>query len=83
MSNNQLINNFHHSGSSNDDDLLGWYPSQVKGPVDDEVQEADLISTIEFNEDGELLAVGDKGGRIVVFQRAQQVIIIIQFDKYQ
>ena len=30
---------------------------------------ADLISTIEFNEDGELLAVGDKGGRIVVFQR--------------
>jgi hypothetical protein len=34
---------------------------------------ADLISTIEFNEDGELLAVGDKGGRIVVFQREQQV----------
>lgn len=56
--------------------------------MDDEVQEgretnicdfngmsllADLISTIEFNEDGELLAVGDKGGRIVVFQREQQV----------
>jgi hypothetical protein len=38
---------------------------------------ADLISTIEFNEDGELLAVGDKGGRIVVFQREQQVIVII------
>jgi hypothetical protein len=37
---------------------------------------ADLISTIEFNEDGELLAVGDKGGRIVVFQREQQVIRI-------
>lgn len=34
---------------------------------------ADLISTIEFNENGELLAVGDKGGRIVVFQREQQV----------
>ncbi len=34
---------------------------------------ADLISTIEFNQDGELLAVGDKGGRIVVFQREQQV----------
>ncbi|CAF2330203.1 unnamed protein product [Rotaria sp. Silwood2] len=55
-----------------DDDLLEWYPSQVKGPVDDEVQEADLISTIEFNENGELLAVGDKGGRIVIFQREQQ-----------
>jgi hypothetical protein len=26
-------------GSSNDGDLLEWYPSQVKGPVDDEVQE--------------------------------------------
>ena len=82
-------------GAINDGDLLEWYPSQVKGPVDDEVQEgkdekffcendidlagfclafaADLISTIEFNEDGELLAVGDKGGRIVVFQREQQV----------
>ncbi|CAF1651102.1 unnamed protein product, partial [Adineta ricciae] len=58
--------------TSSDGDLLEWYPSQVKGPVDDEVQEADLISTIEFNEDGELLAVGDKGGRIVVFQREQQ-----------
>jgi len=58
--------------SNTEDDLLEWYPSQVKGPVDDEVQEADLISTIEFNEDGELLAVGDKGGRIVVFQREQQ-----------
>lgn len=34
---------------------------------------ADLISTIEFSEDGELLAVGDKGGRIVIFQREQQV----------
>jgi hypothetical protein len=82
-------------GSAHDGDLLDWYPSQVKGPVDDEVQEgrttttttrsrciavvclrliaADLISTIEFNENGELLAVGDKGGRIVIFQREQQV----------
>ena len=25
--------------AGNDDDLLDWYPSQVKGPVDDEVQE--------------------------------------------
>jgi serine/threonine-protein phosphatase 2A regulatory subunit B len=58
--------------AGSDDDLLEWYPSQVKGPVDDEVQEADLISTIEFNQDGELLAVGDKGGRIVVFQREHQ-----------
>ncbi len=32
---------------------------------------ADIISTVEFNEDGELLATGDKGGRIVIFQRDQ------------
>ena len=30
-------------GSSNDGDLLDWYPSQVKGPVDDEVQEGKKI----------------------------------------
>jgi serine/threonine-protein phosphatase 2A regulatory subunit B len=33
---------------------------------------ADIISTVEFNDDGELLATGDKGGRIVIFQREQQ-----------
>ena len=32
---------------------------------------ADIISTVEFNDDGELLATGDKGGRIVIFQREQ------------
>ena len=41
---------------------------------------ADLISTIEFNDDGNLLAVGDKGGRIVVFQREQQVGISCRID---
>lgn len=30
---------------------------------------ADIISTVEFNQDGEFLATGDKGGRVVVFQR--------------
>jgi hypothetical protein len=34
---------------------------------------ADIISCIEFNEDGELLATGDKGGRVVIFQRDQTV----------
>ena len=90
---NSLKTSYYISDAGSEDDLLEWYPSQVKGPVDDEVQEgkspkrkrffllikrfflADLISTIEFNEDGELLAVGDKGGRIVIFQREQQVII--------
>ncbi|XP_064828865.1 serine/threonine-protein phosphatase 2A 55 kDa regulatory subunit B beta isoform-like isoform X2 [Oncorhynchus masou masou] len=34
--------------------------------------EADVISTVEFNPSGELLATGDKGGRVVVFQREQE-----------
>uniref|UniRef100_A0A8C3AS26 Serine/threonine-protein phosphatase 2A 55 kDa regulatory subunit B n=1 Tax=Cyclopterus lumpus TaxID=8103 RepID=A0A8C3AS26_CYCLU len=32
----------------------------------------DIISTVEFNSSGELLATGDKGGRVVVFQREQE-----------
>ena len=34
---------------------------------------ADIISCVEFNNDGELLATGDKGGRVVIFQRDQVV----------
>jgi len=30
---------------------------------------ADIISCVEFNRDGELLATGDKGGRVVIFQQ--------------
>lgn len=37
---------------------------------------ADIISTVEFNHDGELLATGDKGGRIVIFQKDDGVSII-------
>ncbi|KXJ15705.1 serine/threonine-protein phosphatase 2A 55 kDa regulatory subunit B beta isoform [Exaiptasia diaphana] len=46
-----------------------WCFSQVKGTIEEEVSEADIISTVEFNHDGELLATGDKGGRIVIFQK--------------
>ena len=34
---------------------------------------ADIISCVEFNEDGGLLATGDKGGRVVIFQRDSAV----------
>ncbi|XP_040597798.1 serine/threonine-protein phosphatase 2A 55 kDa regulatory subunit B beta isoform isoform X1 [Mesocricetus auratus] len=37
--------------------------------------EADIISTVEFNHTGELLATGDKGGRVVIFQREQEVLV--------
>ncbi|XP_045147308.1 serine/threonine-protein phosphatase 2A 55 kDa regulatory subunit B delta isoform [Echinops telfairi] len=33
---------------------------------------ADIISTVEFNYNGDLLATGDKGGRVVIFQREQE-----------
>jgi hypothetical protein len=36
---------------------------------------ADIISTVEFNHDGELLATGDKGGRIVIFQKDDAVSV--------
>lgn len=34
---------------------------------------ADIISCVEFNDDGEFLATGDKGGRVVIFQRDANV----------
>ena len=34
---------------------------------------ADIISCVEFNQDGELLATGDKGGRVVIFQVSYHV----------
>ena len=34
---------------------------------------ADVISTVEFNQTGELLATGGKGGRVVIFQRESEV----------
>lgn len=46
---------------------------------------ADIISTVEFNHSGELLATGDKGGRVVIFQQEQEVsgessVSLFQFD---
>jgi len=34
---------------------------------------ADIISCVEFNDNGDLLATGDKGGRVVIFQRDDSV----------
>ncbi|ORY81867.1 WD40-repeat-containing domain protein [Protomyces lactucae-debilis] len=39
-----------------------------KGDVED-VTEADIISTVEFDSTGDYLASGDKGGRVVLFER--------------
>ncbi|KAK7486175.1 hypothetical protein BaRGS_00022498, partial [Batillaria attramentaria] len=48
---------------------IQWCFSQVKGSIEEEVADADIISCVEFNSTGELLATGDKGGRVVIFQR--------------
>ncbi|KAH8832762.1 WD40-repeat-containing domain protein [Flagelloscypha sp. PMI_526] len=39
-----------------------------KGEVED-ITEADIISTVEFDSTGNYLATGDKGGRVVLFER--------------
>ncbi|KAJ3070071.1 protein phosphatase 2A regulatory subunit cdc55 [Podochytrium sp. JEL0797] len=39
-----------------------------KGDVE-EVAEADIISAVEFDHTGDYLATGDKGGRVVLFER--------------
>lgn len=49
-----------------------WVFSQIKGTMDNDITEADLISVVEFNSTGEYLATGDKGGRVVIFRRQQK-----------
>ncbi|CAO3697529.1 unnamed protein product [Rhizopus stolonifer] len=39
-----------------------------KGDSDD-ITNADIISTVEFDQTGDYLATGDKGGRVVLFER--------------
>uniref|UniRef100_A0A0A9WJ41 Serine/threonine-protein phosphatase 2A 55 kDa regulatory subunit B n=1 Tax=Lygus hesperus TaxID=30085 RepID=A0A0A9WJ41_LYGHE len=63
----QRLSSIVHKRNGNGD--IQWCFSQVKGTLDDDVTEADIISCVEFNHDGDLLATGDKGGRVVIFQR--------------
>lgn len=66
-----------------------WCFSQVKGTLEDDVTEADIVSCVEFNHDGELLATGDKGGRVVIFQVSaikydgQRIITRLLIDRYK
>mmetsp|Transcript_5435 Transcript_5435/g.5403 ORF Transcript_5435/g.5403 Transcript_5435/m.5403 type:complete len:508 (+) Transcript_5435:160-1683(+) len=50
-----------------------WKFSQCFGDKGDieNITEADIISTVEFNDQGDFLATGDKGGRVVLFERNQ------------
>lgn len=60
-----------HGDATMSDAQLGWDFSQVFGEraPGEEVQDADVISAVEFNVDGEKLATGDRGGRVVLFER--------------
>ncbi|CAN8288272.1 unnamed protein product [Cochlearia groenlandica] len=51
---------------------LEWRFSQVFGErsAGEEVQEVDIISAIEFDNSGDHLATGDRGGRVVLFERS-------------
>ncbi|ORX66812.1 hypothetical protein DL89DRAFT_275781 [Linderina pennispora] len=50
----------------------GWKFTQCFGDKADleDVTEADIISTVEFDQTGDYLATGDKGGRVVLFERS-------------
>ncbi|XP_038686838.1 serine/threonine protein phosphatase 2A 55 kDa regulatory subunit B beta isoform-like isoform X4 [Tripterygium wilfordii] len=50
---------------------LRWKFSQVFGErcPGEEVQDIDIVSAIEFDKTGDYLAVGDRGGRVVIFER--------------
>jgi len=47
-----------------------------KGDVED-ITEADIISTVEFDHTGNYLATGDKGGRVVLFERNETVSSVV------
>ncbi|KAE8736505.1 Serine/threonine protein phosphatase 2A 55 kDa regulatory subunit B beta isoform [Hibiscus syriacus] len=49
---------------------LDWKFSQVFGErsPDDEIQDADIIYAVQFDKSGNYVAVGDRGGRIVIFE---------------
>ena len=51
-----------------------WKFSQCFGDKGDieNITEADIISTVEFDHTGDFLATGDKGGRVVLFERNQK-----------
>ncbi|KAL1915441.1 uncharacterized protein VTP21DRAFT_6565 [Calcarisporiella thermophila] len=54
-----------------DTDVNNWKFAQCfgdKGEIED-ITEADIISTVEFDHTGDYLATGDRGGRVVLFER--------------
>ncbi|XP_026387278.1 serine/threonine protein phosphatase 2A 55 kDa regulatory subunit B beta isoform-like [Papaver somniferum] len=61
--------------SSSVNTVSEWKFSQVFGErtPGEEVQDVDIISTIDFEKKGDYLATGDKGGRVVIFERTDRL----------
>ncbi|XP_015882539.3 serine/threonine protein phosphatase 2A 55 kDa regulatory subunit B beta isoform isoform X2 [Ziziphus jujuba] len=57
--------------SSDSRTQMEWKFSQVFGerPPGEDVHDVDIISAIGFDKSGDYLAVGDRGGRVVIFER--------------
>lgn len=55
-------------------DNLEWKFFQVfgEGRNAEDVTDVDVVSAIEFDESGDYIAVGDRGGRIVMFERDEK-----------
>jgi serine/threonine-protein phosphatase 2A regulatory subunit B len=54
-------------------EVLEWKFCQVFGdrsPVE-EVSDVDIVSAVEFDESGDYIATGDRGGRVVIFEKCQ------------
>lgn len=77
---NEGENNNNNSNSNRSEDIMidnesyDFKFSQCFGDKTDiVVTEADIITAVEFNHTGDYLATGDKGGRVVLFQRNHNV----------
>ncbi|KAK9831354.1 hypothetical protein WJX81_004778 [Elliptochloris bilobata] len=70
------------SVASVDGDPLEWSFLQCFGersPGED-IQEADVISAVEFDWDGRHLATGDRGGRVVLFEQVPTQARVVPID---
>mmetsp|Transcript_21486 Transcript_21486/g.46921 ORF Transcript_21486/g.46921 Transcript_21486/m.46921 type:complete len:423 (+) Transcript_21486:445-1713(+) len=52
--------------------FLQVFGEESPNSVTEAIQDADLLSALDFDETGDYLATGDRGGRIVVFERGAE-----------
>ncbi len=56
--------------ANNEDCLPNFRPKQCFGSCNQaEVTDADILSAVQFDDKGEYLATGDRGGRVVIFKK--------------